>query len=269
MHSASVTRDRRGLTPRWGWLFLACLLALLACEASPDRAPRVERGPRAKPTRPEARDHLDRGNRLFRLGELDQAIEAYKAGSLLEDAPLFHFNLGQSFRKAGQYDKALWHFDQFAKHMRAEDPDRPILDEIIAQTEALKKSASAPPGEAMASAGSASAAPGSPVVAAPAQPLRSLPARSNAGAAPRRPTAPRPSSPAAEPKAGQGELVVMVTPWAAIWLNGRSLPGGTPYRTKVSVGRHRVRIANDDLRRQESLTVTVTANETTTIERTW
>lgn len=266
MHSAAVTWDRPALAPRWGWFWLACLLAMQACNPSPDRRPQVMPGPRARPTRPEARDHLDRGNRLFRLGELDQAIEAYKAGSQLEDAPIFHFNLGQSFRKAGQYDRALWHFAQFGKHVRAEDPDRPILDEIIAQTQGQKTSASAPPPEATASAGSASGVPASPVAAAPAQPSRSSPARSNAGAAPRRPALPRSSSPASEPK---GELVVMVTPWAAIWLNGRSLPGGTPYRTKVSVGRHRVRIANDDLRRQESLTVTVTANETTTIERTW
>lgn len=277
MHSASVIWHRPALEPRWWWwLSLACLLALQACNASP-AGPRAEPGPRARPTSAEARDHLDRGNRLFRVHEFDQAIEEYKAGVLLEDAPLFHFNLGQSFRMAGQYEKALWHYDLFARHVPAGDPDRPILEAIVAQTKGQRLSTATPPLQPTASAGARIAADAGAVADAAAAPARpsptsstssTSPTRKNVGSSLRRP--PSPPLRSREPDGElAGELAVLVTPWAAVWLNGKSLPGGTPYRMKVPAGRHRLRIANEDLQRRETVTVTIKPNETTTVERTW
>jgi len=66
-----------------------------------------------------------------------------------------------------------------------------------------------------------------------------------------------------------GELAILVRPWAAIWLNGKSMPDGTPYRAQVPAGRYRIRIANDDLDKAETLTVTVSPHRTTIVERTW
>ena len=273
MHSAAVTGYRPAYERQWlSWvsLALACLLALQACNASPD-APPAERGARSRPINAEARAHLDRGNRLFRIHELDQAIEAYKAGILLEDAPLFHFNLGQSFRKAGQYEKALWHFELFARHVQTDDPDRPIIEAIIAKTKAQSLSppqAPLAPLAATASADAKIAAEAGAVADAAESPAKPSPAPSSSRARdPSESSARRAATQGS--RAPSGELTVMVTPWAAVWLNGKSLAGGTPSRTKVPAGRHRLRIANEDLRRQESLTVTIKPNETTTIERTW
>jgi len=65
-----------------------------------------------------------------------------------------------------------------------------------------------------------------------------------------------------------GELAILVKPWALIWLNGKSA-GQTPFREKLPVGRYRLRIQNDETGKDETVTVTVTADKTTTIERTW
>jgi hypothetical protein len=60
-----------------------------------------------------------------------------------------------------------------------------------------------------------------------------------------------------------------VRPWAAIWLNGKSIPDGTPYRAQVPAGRYHIRIANDDLAKAETVTVTVSPHRTTIVERKW
>jgi hypothetical protein len=265
MHIAAVTEDRPAFKPLWlWWVLLSALFALQACNASPEGPP-TEPEPRARPTNAEALDHFDRGNRLFRVHEFEQAIEEYKAGVLIEDVPLFHFNLGQSYRKAGQYEKALWHFDLFARHVPTSDPNRPIIEGIIEKTKSERLSASAPPVEQTASVDASTAAvekAGADAVADRARPSPISPTRNNVVSSLRRAPQLRSTEPA-------GELAILVTPWAAVWLNGKSLTGGTPYRMKVPAGRHRLRIANEDLGRRETLTVTIKPNETTTIERVW
>jgi hypothetical protein len=49
-----------------------------------------------------AREHLIRGNRLYNTRAFDAAIEAYKAGALAEPAPVFDYNLGQTYRQLGR-----------------------------------------------------------------------------------------------------------------------------------------------------------------------
>lgn len=67
----------------------------------------------AKPTKAEAKTRLTAGAGLYRAREFEKAIEEFKAGILIEDAPIFHFNLGQSYRQLGRYEDAIWHFDRF------------------------------------------------------------------------------------------------------------------------------------------------------------
>src|SRR5690348_7410836 len=69
--------------------------------------------PLGKPSKTEARDHLDRGNNLYNIGSFEDAIIEYKAGALIEPAPVFDYNLGQSYRQLGKYQEALWHYDRF------------------------------------------------------------------------------------------------------------------------------------------------------------
>jgi hypothetical protein len=65
-----------------------------------------------------------------------------------------------------------------------------------------------------------------------------------------------------------GELAIIVRPWAMIWLNGKP-SGQTPFRAAVPAGRYRVRLANDDVGRDEIALITVEPDQTATIERTW
>lgn len=67
----------------------------------------------AKPSSAEARDHLAKGTRYYRLREFDKAIEEYKAGALAEDAPVFYYNLGQCYRQLGRPEDAIWHYQRF------------------------------------------------------------------------------------------------------------------------------------------------------------
>jgi eukaryotic-like serine/threonine-protein kinase len=76
---------------------------------------------------------------------------------------------------------------------------------------------------------------------------------------------PPPSSPVAQ---AQGELVVLVKPWATLWLDGKQV-GETPQRVAVPAGRHSVRLVNEERGKNEWATVTITPGRTTTIERNW
>jgi hypothetical protein len=66
-----------------------------------------------------------------------------------------------------------------------------------------------------------------------------------------------------------GELAIHVTPWAMAWLDGKSV-GRTPlHLDKISVGTHTLRIANEEVGKDERLSVTITLDHLTTIEEKW
>jgi tetratricopeptide (TPR) repeat protein len=125
MHSPSVIPKVRALA------LLGFLIALyLAALPSPAHA---EPDPRAKPTNPVALEHFQSGNRLFRVREFDKAIAEYKAGAVLEDAPVFQYNLAQAYRMAGRHEEALWHYENFLGRLPQGDPNRTKVEELIAQ----------------------------------------------------------------------------------------------------------------------------------------
>lgn len=67
----------------------------------------------AKPAAQEAREHLTKGTRHYRLREFTAAIDEYKAGTLVEDAAVFYYNLGQCYRQLGRPEDAIWHYQRF------------------------------------------------------------------------------------------------------------------------------------------------------------
>lgn len=83
--------------------------------------------PFAKPASPEAREHLIRGNRLYGVRSFEEAITEYKAGALVEPAPVFDYNLGQCFRQLGRYQEALWYYQQF---LSSGNPEGEVLGAI-------------------------------------------------------------------------------------------------------------------------------------------
>lgn len=67
----------------------------------------------ARPSKREARDRLDRGNRLYKEAKWEEAITEYVAGAKVEPAPVFFYNLGQCHRKRGEYQAALLFYERF------------------------------------------------------------------------------------------------------------------------------------------------------------
>jgi hypothetical protein len=65
-----------------------------------------------------------------------------------------------------------------------------------------------------------------------------------------------------------GELVILVNPWATIWINNKQA-GTTPFRKTLPSGKYLVRLSNDDLDKNETVTLTVEPNKPTTLRRNW
>jgi tetratricopeptide (TPR) repeat protein len=91
--------------------------------------PALAGNPLARPDNPKACEHLDRGNNLYDAGSFKEAIDEYKAGELIEPAPVFDYNLGQSHRQLGLYREALWHYDRF---LHKGQPTGRLRDAVIA-----------------------------------------------------------------------------------------------------------------------------------------
>ncbi|MEZ4362223.1 MAG: serine/threonine-protein kinase [Kofleriaceae bacterium] len=113
--------------------------------------------------------------------------------------------------------------------------------------------------------------PGAPTPGAPVTPGGArgedddAPARARGGAEPRRVTAAARRAPPADPSGpGLGRLVVAVSPWARVWIDGKPY-GETPLRIKLPPGRHRVRLVNH--RAARTLTIAVTAARSTLLEQ--
>lgn len=100
------------------------LIASIVCAAS---ASTVAAGPLSKPANAEARAHLEKAIRLYNTREFEAAIAELKAGALLEAAPVFDYNLGQSNRQLGRYEDALWHYQRF---LSAGQPTGELLDAV-------------------------------------------------------------------------------------------------------------------------------------------
>jgi tetratricopeptide (TPR) repeat protein len=146
--------------------------------------------PLARPASADARQHLDLGNKLYAVRSFDEAAAEYKAGALIEAAPVFDYNLGQCFRQLGKSQEALWHYERF---LTRGNPQGELLDAVngfIAQLKAgLAKPTAEPP-----------AAPGSRPAPAPATSIPSAassPASAPASAPPAQiaPAADRPAEP--------------------------------------------------------------------------
>ena len=74
---------------------------------------------------------------------------------------------------------------------------------------------------------------------------------------------------ARESGAKTGSLHLFVTPWAVCWVDGERIDQTPCLLDGLPVGRYRVRLENTVAHKNETLTATITAGATTTIERTW
>lgn len=68
-----------------------------------------------KPIGAAALDHLARATKLYNVRSFEEAAAEYKAGALIEPAPVFDYNLGQCYRQLGRYKDAIWHYERFLR----------------------------------------------------------------------------------------------------------------------------------------------------------
>lgn len=124
--------------------------------------------PLAKPKSARAREHLAKGNKLYVIREFRAAIDEYKAGALIEDTPVFQYNLAQAYRLSGQYEEALWHYDRFVKRTQPVDPLKSSIEQLTAQMKAELEKAAAK--QQPLEMGPTEASPSAPVVFTSAAP---------------------------------------------------------------------------------------------------
>src|SRR6267154_899200 len=127
------------------------MLAALSCAAAvlagPARAAE-ESSARSNATLEEARQHAAKAKVHYDLGEFEKAAEEYILVYRLRPLPALLFNIAQSYRQGGQYEKAK----QFYKAYLRESPDAKNapqvksalkeIDELLAKE---KRTRDAPP----------------------------------------------------------------------------------------------------------------------------
>jgi tetratricopeptide (TPR) repeat protein len=101
----------------------------------------------AKPKDAAAQARLSGGNKLYRVREFEKAVDEYKAGALIEDVPVFHYNLGQCYRQLGRYEDAIWHYERFIERGKPIGEMRGAVDAFLSQMrgELDKKAMRQPP----------------------------------------------------------------------------------------------------------------------------
>jgi tetratricopeptide (TPR) repeat protein len=149
--------------------FLQCLV-LIACTMSSARADVAD--PFPVPKNAEARAHLVRGNKLYSLRRFQEAIAEYQAGTLIEAAAIFEYDLGQANRQLQNYQEAIWYYEQYLNHW---SPTGEVRDAVIAfiaemkahlenKTQKMPPTEPAPPmKQAAAASGEASSSKPSPL----------------------------------------------------------------------------------------------------------
>jgi len=139
---------------------------------------RADDPPIAHPTSKEAQEHLAKGSKLYGVGEWAKAAEEYKAGALIEEAAIFDYDLGQTYRQAGDYKLAIWHYKRFLKAYTTPGPRLDSVNKFIAdmQAELDQKARKEEPTEPATVPGTGSATePPKPATAPAVQPIALAP----------------------------------------------------------------------------------------------
>lgn len=160
---------------RRGVLIVAFIVSLFASSAAV-----ADEMARWKPTQRVALAHFKAGNQQYRIRAFERAIEEYKAGLVLENAPLFHYNLAQCYRQLGKYEDAIWHYERFVKSAHPTGEMAAAITDFIAQmkSELEKKATTQAPTEAEPKAiAPPPAAPPAPPANEGAAPASGMPVR--------------------------------------------------------------------------------------------
>jgi tetratricopeptide (TPR) repeat protein len=86
---------------------------------------------RADPA-PTAREHFQRGSKLYNLGHYAEAAREFEAAYEIKDDPALLFNIGQANRQAGESKKALLAYRSYLRNI-PEAPNRKLVETTIAE----------------------------------------------------------------------------------------------------------------------------------------
>jgi tetratricopeptide (TPR) repeat protein len=138
-------------------MFWACLRPMLLLVALAAPAGEIQEA---------ARQAANRGMAAYNLGSYEEAARAYEESYRLVQDPVLLFNLGQSWRLAGNPDKALIAYRSYLRTAPADAPNRAQVERRIPELEALIARARSAP--------TPLAAPGAPATAARPRPMVAL-----------------------------------------------------------------------------------------------
>jgi tetratricopeptide (TPR) repeat protein len=123
--------DNAGLMPvRLRRLTPAVVIAALLC-AGTARA-------QDKPADPKtaAKEHYNRGTSFYDLGRYDDAAKEFEAAYQLKNDPAFLYNLAQSYRQAGNHERAVHFYKTYLRYV-PKAPNRADIEEKIKSEEQL------------------------------------------------------------------------------------------------------------------------------------
>jgi tetratricopeptide (TPR) repeat protein len=94
-----------------------------------------------------AKEHYTRGTSFYDLGRYDEAIKEFEAAYQLKNDPAFLYNLAQSYRQAGNHERALHFYKTYLRYV-PKAPNRADIEERIKTLEqqvAQQGTGTAPP----------------------------------------------------------------------------------------------------------------------------
>lgn len=100
----------------------------------------------AYPKNATAKERLEAAKRAFGVQQYDKAVAEYMAAGLVDDAPLILYNLGQTYREAKDYPKAIRQYELFLERGKPGSEVRALVKCHIATMKAeLEHAASTAP----------------------------------------------------------------------------------------------------------------------------
>lgn len=106
---------------RWFWfLFFLCLFRVAAPAAAQDRE--------------KARQHFEEGEKYYRQGEFEKALQEYKSVLEYVDAIEMYYNIAQCYRLLKNYEQAIFFYRRYLSRM-PDSPLRPLAEKHVAALE--------------------------------------------------------------------------------------------------------------------------------------
>src|SRR4051812_24170517 len=114
-------------------LTLTVLTAVLLCAATA----RAQDKP--VDSKAAAKEHYTRGTSFYDLGRYDEAIKEFEAAYELKNDPAFLYNLAQSYRQAGNHERAVHFYKTYLRYVPKAPNKADIEDKIKAEEQLAAK----------------------------------------------------------------------------------------------------------------------------------